>query len=432
VALGFAVTIAIGTLLLLLPFSTEARETTTFMNAFFTATSATTITGLAVVDTGSHWSGFGQFIIIIMMQVGGFGVMTVATLLAATVTKSLSLEARSAMEVESRSSSLKGMKAVIRRVLVFVVVIEGALAVILTAVLFFRYEESFIRALESGTFHAISAFNNGGLSLYSDSLTQFATDPLIIVPICIAIMIGGLGFPVMFEMRERWLKPRQWSMLTRITMTMSIAFWVLPTFMFAISEADNNKTWGLMSAPAQVLNSFFLSVNTRSGGFNAVDTGALHPESLLLTDILMFIGGGSAGTAGGVKVTTVGVLAYVVLAEVLARRDVVVGRRRISTTVQRQALSVFALSATAVIFFTFILLAITPFTFDEVLFETISAYATVGLSMGITPELSTPAQLVVALMMFIGRIGPLVFATALAISFRTELTRVPEERIIIG
>jgi Trk-type K+ transport system membrane component len=324
------------------------------------------------------------------------------------------------------------LRSLILKILRFVLVIELLLAVWLTLVFVSRYEQPISDAIFNGLFHAVAAFNNAGMSLFSDNMMGFINDPFILLPIAVAVMIGGFGFPVIFELRDRWLKPRSWSILTRITVFMSAVLWIFPTVFYFAFENDNTATWGSQSSGAQWLNAFFISVVTRTAGFNAVDIGALDSESILLTNILMFIGGGSASTAGGVKITTMGVLAYVVLAEVLGRRDVVVGRRRISTSVQRQALSVFALGATIVIAATFVLLSLTPFSLEQVLIEVISAYSTVGLSMGITASLDTVAQLVIIALMYIGRLGPLVFATAIALSTRSDVVRVPEERIIIG
>ena len=402
------------------------------MQAIFTSASAVTVTGLTVVDTATVFTTTGKSVLIVLMQVGGFGVVSAATLVAVLITRRLDLDSRLAMQIESGVSSVRGIRHLLFRILRFVVIFELAIAAWLTGVFTTRFEQQLGEAAFNGLFHAVAAFNNAGMSTFSTNLMDYATVPTILLPVAVAIMVGGIGFPVLFELKERWRKPASWSILTRISVFMSAALWTIPTMFYFSFENDNASTWGGFDTLHQWINAFFIAVVSRTAGFNAIDMASLDSESMLLTNILMFIGGGSAGTAGGIKVTTMGVLAYVVLAEVLGRKDVVVGRRRISTAVQRQALSVFALGATIVIVATFVLLAATPFTLEQILMEVISAYATVGLSLGITSSLSVFAQFVIIALMFVGRIGPLVFATAIALSTRKDVVRVPEERIIIG
>lgn len=288
------------------------------------------------------------------------------------------------------------------------------------------------RALYEGVFHGVSAFNNAGFGLRADSLVPYADDPWIVLTVCAASIVGGLGFPVVFELLREWRRPARWSVLTRITVAVTAVLLPLGTLVVLATEASNPATLGPMGGGERLLSAFFASVNARTAGFNTVDIGALRPETLLAHDALMFVGGGSAGTAGGIKVTTFGLLAYVLWAEMRGQPDVEVGRRRVPAANQRQALAVALLGIALVAASTFALLAMTTFPFDRVLFEAVSAFATVGLSTGITADLPDAATVVVAALMYAGRIGPLTLAAALAVRERQPTRQLPEERTIVG
>jgi Trk-type K+ transport system membrane component len=384
------------------------------------------------VDVGTYWSGFGQLVILLLLQIGGIGVMTIATLIATSLTKRLDLGTRSAAELETKNTAGGGFRYVLRRVFVVAFVIELSLAVWLIANFYFRYDFELAKSLWYGTFHAVSAFNNAGIALFSDSFASFRTDALILLPIIFAVILGGIGFPVIFELRKKWRRPESWSILTRISVSLTVALLIIGTAGYMFSEYNNPDTFAPLSLGEQGLAAFFMSAISRTAGFSIVDLALLDSEASLLTMTLMFIGGGSAGTAGGVKITTIGILVFIVLAEIRNRDDVVIGRRRIASTVQRQALSIFALGAATVLLFTFVLTALTPFEFEQVLFETIAAFSTTGLSVGVLAELEDLPLYVLTLLMFVGRLGPLILATALALNSRTQLSRVPEEKMIIG
>jgi Trk-type K+ transport system membrane component len=261
---------------------------------------------------------------------------------------------------------------------------------------------------------------------------RFSTDAWVLLPIAVAVIVGGLGFPVVLELVREWRNPRRWSALTRVTVTMTASLLVIGTVVLALVEAGNQATWGDRSDAQQALAAFFTAVMPRTAGFNAVDIAAMRPESLVLTDLLMFIGGGSAGTAGGIKVTTLGVLLFAVAAELRGRTDVVIGRRRVTAETVRQALSVTVLSAGLVAVSIMVMMAMTSLPFESIAFEVVSAFGTVGLSLGITSSLPDPAAYLLVLLMFVGRIGPLTFASALAARQKVRLHRRPEERIPIG
>lgn len=432
IAAAFAAAIAVGTFLLWIPASNAQGEWTPPIDALFTATSAVCVTGLTTVDTGTFWSPFGQVVIAALIQVGGIGIMTLATLIAVTLFRRMGLGIRTTAQTETKAVSAADLKRIIVRIVLFSLIAEAVLSIILGVRFIVGYDYPASRAVTHGIFHSISSFNNAGFALYPDNLMGFAQDPWILLPIAAAVIVGGLGFPVVFELLRHGRRPSTWTALTRITVVMTVGLLLLGMVGYLVSEQGNSRTWGTLPADQQALQAFFTGVMPRTAGFNIVDIGQLRPESLALTDILMFIGGGSAGTAGGVKVTTIGIIIFVVIAEMRSRPDVEVGPRRLSSAAQRQALVVVALSLLLVAVGTVALLALTDWGFDRVLFESVSAFGTVGLSTGITSSLPEGAKLALIVLMFAGRIGPLTFAAALANRSTTRLHRRPEERMSIG
>lgn len=432
IAIGFGAAVAFGTGLLSLPMSTRSGERADLMDALFTATSAVCVTGLVTVDTGSYWSGFGQGVILLLIQAGGLGIMTLATLFTVLLSRRLGLRARFLAQAETKSLNLTDVRRVVGRIVLFSLASEAVFAVVLTVRFATGYDEPFAAAAYHGVFHAISAFNNAGFSTNADSLIGYVTDPWMNLTIAGAVILGGLGFPVVFELARCWRRPALWSVMTRITVVLTGTLLTLGTLVFTMAELSNPKTFGPLSGPEKLLAGFFASTMTRTAGFNSVDIGAMRPESLLASDVLMFIGGGSAGTAGGIKVTTFGLLAFVLWSEMRGETHVNVGRRRIPPSNQRQALAIALLGISAVVIATFVLLAATPYRLDVVLFEVVSAFGTVGLSTGITGSLPPEADLLLAVLMFAGRIGPLTLASALALRDRDRRFELPEERTIVG
>jgi trk system potassium uptake protein len=432
IAVAFAVAVAVGTALLSLPIATAGPGRADFLTALFHATSAVCVTGLVTVDTGTYWSGFGQAVILLCIQAGGLGIMTLATLLALLLSRRLGLRARLIAQAETKALSAADVRHVIRRVVMFSLATEAVVAAVLTVRFAVGYDQSLPSAGYYGVFHAISAFNNAGFGLNADNLMHYVADPTISLTICAAIIVGGLGFPVVFELAREWRTPKSWSVLTRITVVVTVALLVVGTAGFLIAEGGNPGTLGPFSIGGKVLAAFTAAVMPRTAGFNNLDIAAYQPETLLLTDALMFIGGGSAGTAGGIKVTTFGLLAYVLWAEMRGDPDVEVGRRKVPGTNQRQALAIALLAIGVIAVATFLLEALTDFTFDQVLFEVISAFATVGLSTGITADIPAAGQVLLVLLMYIGRIGPLTLASGLALRERARRHQLPEERTIVG
>lgn len=432
IALSFAVTIAVGSVLLSLPIATTSGQRAPLVDALFTATSAVCVTGLVTVDTGSYWSDFGEIVILALIQVGGLGLMTLGTLVVVVLSRRLGLRARLIAQAQARTLSLQDVRRVVRNVVLFSLASEVVVAVILSTRLL-AYESTTSGAIYSGVFHAISAFNNAGFSTHADSLVRYVADPWILLTVAGAVILGGLGFPVVFELARAWRRPKSWSVTTRITVFTTLILLVVATVVYLAAERDNPDTLGPMPAGAKLLAGFFTAVMPRTAGFNAIDTGAMTPESLLLTDVLMFIGGGSAGTAGGIKVTTFGLLAFVLWAEMRGESGVNVGPRRVPASNQREALAVALLGIGLVAVGTFVLLGLTAADrLDLVLFEVISAIGTVGLSGGITADLPDAGKVLIILLMYVGRIGPLSLFSALALRERAHRYERPEEQTIVG
>ncbi|RPF23351.1 TrkH family potassium uptake protein [Myceligenerans xiligouense] len=435
VTLGFLATIAVGTLLLSLPVAAEG-ERATFVEALFTATSATCVTGLIVTDTPVFWSGFGEAVIAVLIQIGGLGVMTLASLLGILLTRRLDLSSRLVAAASTRSVGLGDVRGVLTRVLKIALVVEGVCALVLTGRFFTTYGMPLGEAAWQGVFHAVSAYNNAGFSLFSDSLIGFVGDPWVALPISAAVVVGGIGLPVIAEVMRALRtgrRPRRWSVHTRITLWMTGVLLAGGTLFFLAAEWTNPGTMGPLGTGDKVLSAFTQSVMPRTAGFNSLDTSQMHHETWLGTIILMFIGGGSAGTAGGIKVTTFAVLAIIIWSELRGEQDVNVFDRRITPGTQRQALTVALLGVAIIIVPTLWITASTPnISVDKILFEVTSAFTTTGLSTGITAELPWFNQLVLVPLMFIGRLGPITLGTALALRSRQRLYRMPESAPIIG
>lgn len=431
--IAFLIAIAASTALLLLPAARADPEgSTTLVEALFTATSAVCVTGLIVVDT-THWSGFGHAVIIGSVKVGGYGIMTAATLLALVVARRLGVRVLMLATTEGRSLDMANVRAVLVRVALIQLAFEAAIAAFLTLRWWAGYEQPFEEALWNGVFHGISAFNNGGFSLYSDSMEGFVGDWWIIGPIGLGVIAGALGFPVLIELGRRLGSPRRWSVHTRLTVSGSAALLLVGIVALLVFEWRNAATLGPLSVHDKLAAAFFDGAMPRSGGFNTVEFGAMQMESLTVTSVLMFIGGGSASTAGGIKVTTFLLLAAVIWAEIRGEPDVTVGRRRVESATQRQALTVALLGLALVAVGTLLVVILSDgFLFEHILFDVISAFATVGLSTGVTMGSPEPAQVVLTALMFIGRVGPVVVATGLALNTRRRLYRYPEERPIVG
>ncbi|WP_231554434.1 TrkH family potassium uptake protein [Arthrobacter sp. L77] len=432
IVLGFGAAILVGTVLLMLPSSKVGEGGATFLEALFTATSAVCVTGLIVVDTPVYWTGAGQVIILGLIQVGGFGIMAFASLLGVLLARRMGLRSRISAAAETKSVGFGDVRSVLLGVLRITLVVESVTAVLLAARFGLHYNHNLGEAVWLGIFHAVSAFNNAGFALFSDNLIGFAGDPWICLPICAAVIVGGLGFPVLFELRRHFRYPRKWHMTTKLVLSGTVVLLVLGTVFITLVEWSNPATLGALRPQERILAGFFQSTMTRTAGFNSVDFAQLDPVTLLAMDVLMFIGGGPAGTAGGLKITTFGVLFFILYTEITGGTAVNVFGKRLPRSVHRQAISIVLLAVGLVTTATMFLMLTTDFGLDRILFEVVSAFATVGLSTGITAGIPPAGQVVLILVMFAGRLGPVTLATALALRSKPLYYEYPKERPLIG
>ncbi|GAB47672.1 Ktr system potassium uptake protein KtrB [Mobilicoccus pelagius NBRC 104925] len=429
---SFLAVIVVGTLLLSLPIA-HASGRTNHLAAAFTAVSAVCVTGLVTVDTATYWTPFGQAIILLLIQVGGLGTMTLATLLVLLIRGRITLVASLRAQSETKTMALGDVRRVLVRIVRATLVAESSVALWLTIRFRTTYDDDLPTALWHGVFHAVSAFNNAGFALYSDNLVGFVSDGWIIAPICLSIIAGGFGYPAFFELARHGRQVSRWSIYLRLTVVGYTALFVVGLVVFLLSEWDNPGTLGPLDMQGKIWGGIAGAVFPRTAGFNAIDYGDIRPETLVVNLVLMFIGGGSAGTAGGIKVTTFFLLGYVIWSETRGWSEVRLGHRRISGATQRQALTVALLGVGLVTSAVIALVVLTDHPLDRVVFEVVSAFGTVGLSMNLTPQLPPSAQLVIMGVMFCGRVGTVTVASALALSrARTFHYHLPEEHTIVG
>ncbi|CAB4635022.1 unannotated protein [freshwater metagenome] len=445
IAIAFSAIILTGTLLLSLPIATQSGKSTPFIDALFTATSATTVTGLSTLNVETHWNLFGHVVIGFLIQIGGFGIVGFASLVAILLDGRVSLKTRLNATSEAGSNA-PNVKQLLLNVLKIMLFFQVILAVVLTWRFATEYSYSFNDAIAHGVFHAISAFNNAGFSLYSDSMIRFARDGWILIPIFTTVFLASLGFPTIAEIRDRlglkvarilklapgYSMPKQWSLNSRIVLWASFALLIFGTVAIALLEWNNPNTFGSLSSTQKVTDSIFASVMPRTAGFNALDVSKMEPTSWLVTSVLMFIGGASASTAGGIKLGTFVVLMFIVYTEIRGDTAVNIGNRRLPRSMQRQALTIVSLYVVVTIASIFILRLSTPFSLDAILLEVVSAVGTVGLSTGITAALPEHAKILLSLLMLFGRLGPIIVATSLALRTTKRHFEYPRERPLIG
>ncbi|MCA0384745.1 MAG: TrkH family potassium uptake protein [Firmicutes bacterium] len=432
--LSFAGVILMGAFLLMLPISTIDGISTPFVDALFTSTSAVCVTGLVVVDTGTYWSTFGKTVIMMLIQIGGLGFMTMTTSVAIIMGKKIGLKNRMLMQEALNQFSIAGVIRLTKYVLMATILIESIGAILLS--IRFIPEFGWLKGIYYSIFHAVSAFCNAGFDLMGNyqSLVPFVHDPIVNFTVMMLIIFGGLGFAVIADISQ--IKPfRKWTLHAKLVIVMTSILLVVGFFGILILEYDNPSTIGNYSVGQKIMSAMFHSVTPRTAGFNTLDIASLSMPTRLLTMVLMFIGGSPGSTAGGIKTTTFGIMILSMIATFKGTDDINFRHRRIAKDSVNKALAVIFISMFLIVFITFLL---TVFESDKsmeaVMFEAISAFGTVGLSMGITPFLSVVGRLLIILLMFFGRLGPLTIVIAISrnASQNRTLLRYPEGKIIIG
>ncbi|MBM7656076.1 trk system potassium uptake protein TrkH [Neobacillus cucumis] len=430
--LGFATIILLGAILLTTPIATLDGKGLSFLAALFTATSATCVTGLVVVDTGTTFTMFGQLVILSLIQVGGLGFMTFSTLFAFLLGKKISLKERILLQESLNNLSMEGIVRLAKRILIFTAIIELSGAVLLA--IRFSFDMPIKRAIYYGIFHSISAFNNAGFDLMGEfsSLTRYVEDPIVSLTICALITLGGIGFIVMNELFE-FRKVKRLSLHTKIVLMTSLILVVGGAILTFLLELSNEKTLKPLSFSGKVLASIFQSVTNRTAGFNTLNISDLTHSTLLLTIFLMFIGASPGSTGGGIKTTTFTTLLGAVWSQIRGKEDVIFYRQRVVYETIYKALTV-TISALFLVMIITMLLTVTEQGKDflMILFEATSAFGTVGLSMGLTPELSPIGRCLIIFTMFAGRVGPLTIAFAVTIRRNPDAFRYPKGKIMIG
>ena len=440
ICLGFLVVIFAGTLLLLLPISTSSGTWNNPINALFTATSAVCVTGLAVVDTGSYFSFWGQLIILLLIQIGGLGYMTTTTFLLLLLRRRCDLRQKMALGESFDRPFLQGSNSLLKSIISTTVIFE--LTGVMIMLFIFQRDYPLGYALWLSIFHSVSAWNNAGFSLFYDSLIRYQSSFAINMIISILIIFGGIGYQVIIEMYVWLLSLFQknkarfvFSLNFKVVTSTTIFLLLIGTIGFLLSEHKQMDTLGSLSFRDQLLAAWFQSVTTRTAGFNSIDIGKMTTAGLFLTMALMFVGASPSGTGGGLKTTTLRLIFNATRSVLRGQEEVVMYQREIPYSLILKALAVFFGSLITVTFTTLIITLIEnqkPIEFIHILFESISAFATVGLSMGITGQLSPLSQLVLILTMYIGRVGVILFMAAIVGESRQNVIQYPPENLLVG
>jgi trk system potassium uptake protein TrkH len=430
-AFGFASLILIGAILLTLPAASRDGQSVGFLNALFTATSAVCVTGLVVVDTYTQYSLFGQLVILALIQMGGLGIMTMATLIFLIIGKKITLRERLVMQEALNQLTLAGVVKLTRYIILTTIIFEGTGAFLLS--LRFTKIYGLSRGIYYGIFHSVSAFNNAGFDLIGKfrSLTPFVEDPLINIVVMSLIIFGGLGFSVLYDIFTT-RNFQKLSLHSKVVLTTTAILLSAGFLVFYILEYSNPKTLGALSPFGKVLAAAFQSVTPRTAGFNTLNLPDLTMPSKYFTIFLMFIGASPGSTGGGIKTSTFATIIMMIYTVIASKEDVEIYQKRVPLDNIFKAVAI-AIIALLLVFTTSLLLTITEQAdFLEILFETTSAFGTVGLSLGITPDLSSVGKIFIILTMFVGRVGPLTLALALASRKKKAILKYPEERILVG
>ena len=431
-SLGYFITILIGTILLLMPFASKTGSTP-FIDALLTSTSATCVTGLASFDTFTHFTKFGQIVILCLIQIGGLGFMTIITLLFLIVKRNIGLYNRTVMMQSAGSYNISSIPKLIRRIVIGTILFEGLGAFILYSVLKKDYGND---AIFLGIFHSISAFCNAGFDIFgTGSLTAFSSSPIVLLTIICLIVIGGSGFIVWSDIIDSRFKFSRYQLHTKIVLVVNIFLILVPAILFFIFEFTNvglKSSYADMPWEEKVINSLFLDVTPRTAGFYSIDMTRLSPSGKLLTDVLMLIGGNSGSTAGGVKVTTVVVAVATLAASARGKDDIVIFKRRVSNKIVKHSISLIIAYVSIILIATMIIGSYEQYDVSDILFEVISAIGTVGLSLGLTENAMVITKVIIIILMYIGRLGALTLFDLLLRDKKNPVVSNPEGKVLVG
>ncbi|WP_297596522.1 TrkH family potassium uptake protein [uncultured Cetobacterium sp.] len=430
--LVFFTAIVLGSILLYMPFSLQEGQSISFLTAIFTITSAICVTGLSVIDISKVLSFQGQLILLLFIQLGGLGVMTFSSLFFLLIGKKMSYKERELIKEERNAESSGEIVDFIKKIVIIVLSIEIIGAFFLT--LEFLKEFEFTKAIYFGIFHSISAFCNAGFSLFSNNLENYHGSVLMNMTIAYLIILGGIGFSVINSVLMAVRRDvKRFTLTSKVAILVSMFLTFIGMVLFFLLEYKNPTTIGNLTFIDKVLSSFFQSVTTRTAGFNTVPMVALKPATIFMFCILMFIGASPGSTGGGIKTTTIGVIVLYVIGVVQGREHINVFNRRISWDILNRALAILVISIIYVSIITMLVMTIEDgISFEKVAFEVVSAFGTVGLSLGVTSDLSPLSQILIIVTMFIGRLGPMTFALALGEKKIKQSLRYPKENILVG
>jgi len=439
ICLGFIAVISIGTLLLMMPFSTETGEWGDFITALFTSTSAVCVTGLIVVDTGTYFSSLGELVILCLIQIGGLGYMTTSTFLILLIGKKFDFRQKIAIKESFDRPFLQGSRNLVISIFITTVILETLAAIILYSV--FAQDYGWKQGIWLAIFHSVSAWNNAGFSLFADSLIQYQTSIPINLVITLLIILGGIGYQVIIEFflwildffKEKNHPHYEFSLNFKVVTRTTITLLILGAIGFFITEFHNTNTLADLPFKDKLIAAWFQSVTTRTAGFNSIDIGAMTKAGLFITIGLMFIGASPSGTGGGIKTTTLSILFNSTKAVLRGQEQVVMYKREVPVSLILKAMAVLFGSGVTVVSITFFIsLLHSDFEFQSIFFEVVSAFATVGLSTGITASLSTLAKLAIVFTMYLGRVGVLLFMAAIVGDPRPSRIEYPEENLLVG
>lgn len=437
-SVGFILLILLGSLLLMLPFATREGETTTYINALLISTSATCVTGLTTYDINTHFTLFGQLVILVLIQVGGIGFMTIVSILFTLMKKSFGLHTKNILISTTGESSYLNLNKIMKRIILGTIIIESLGACVLSIRLIPLLGVS--RGIYYSIFHSISAFCNAGFDLFGGvfssegfvSLTYFVKDPLVIITICFLIIIGGLGFVVWSDLIDNKFKYKKLSLHTKITLIATLVLVVVPTLLILLANY-NNEVYSGMNLFEKILASMFNSITPRTAGFNIVDFDKVNNSSYLLILVLMVIGGGSASCAGGIKMTTATLVVLGMISVFRGKKDITLKTRRIDNNLLSQSLAVLTACLIMICISSILISLLEPTaSIKQILFETVSAAGTVGLSLSLTPTLCSVSKIIIVLLMYAGRVGIITIALSFAQKKKEANIRMPIENILIG